>query len=119
MYQAHWTPAAGWQGALQPYGPMQIEPSAQVLNYGQSAFEGLKAQRSAKGRVVLFRPEENAARLQAGGWGQLYSAACVPESSSAWAVARLKYSALFKIIPLQVKKTRVTHAQQNINVSIF
>lgn len=38
----------------------------QVLNYGQSVFEGMKAQRSAKGRVVLFRPEENAARLQAG-----------------------------------------------------
>lgn len=36
------------------------------MNYGQSAFEGLKAQTSAKGRVVLFRPEENAARLQAG-----------------------------------------------------
>lgn len=40
--------------------------SAQVLNYGQSVFEGMKAQRSAKGRIVLFRPEENAARLQAG-----------------------------------------------------
>lgn len=38
----------------------------QVLNYGQSVFEGMKAQRSAKGRIVLFRPEENAARLQAG-----------------------------------------------------
>jgi hypothetical protein len=27
----------------------------QVLNYGQSVFEGMKAQRSAKGNIVLFR----------------------------------------------------------------
>ena len=66
MYQAQYVPGVGWQGELRPYGPLQIEPSAQVLNYGQGIFEGMKAQRSAKGRVVLFRPEENAARLQAG-----------------------------------------------------
>ena len=38
----------------------------QVLNYGQSVFEGMKAQRSAKGRIVLFRPDQNAARMAAG-----------------------------------------------------
>jgi branched-subunit amino acid aminotransferase/4-amino-4-deoxychorismate lyase len=39
---------------------------AQVLNYGQAIFEGMKAQRSAKGRVVLFRPDKNAERFAAG-----------------------------------------------------
>lgn len=39
---------------------------AQVLNYGQSVFEGMKAQRSEAGRIVLFRPDENAARMMAG-----------------------------------------------------
>ena len=29
-------------------------------------FEGMKAQRSAQGRIVLFRPDENAARMMAG-----------------------------------------------------
>ncbi len=38
-----------------------------MLNYGQSVFEGMKAQRSARGRIVLFRPQENAARMRAGG----------------------------------------------------
>ena len=38
----------------------------QVLNYGQSVFEGMKAQRSAKGRIVLFRPDQNAARMADG-----------------------------------------------------
>jgi branched-chain amino acid aminotransferase len=49
-----------------PYGPLSILPSAQVLNYGQAIFEGMKAQESEKGRVVLFRPEQNAARFKAG-----------------------------------------------------
>lgn len=41
-------------------------PCLQVLNYGQSVFEGMKAQRTAQNRIVLFRPEENAARMLAG-----------------------------------------------------
>jgi branched-chain amino acid aminotransferase len=41
-------------------------PSAQCLNYGQAVFEGMKAQRSAQGRVVLFRPDCNAERMAQG-----------------------------------------------------
>lgn len=67
MYVATWTPEKGWdKGSLQPYGPLPMLPSAQVLNYGQAAFEGMKAQTSAKGRTVLFRPEQNAQRLHDG-----------------------------------------------------
>lgn len=54
-----------WEaGSMQPYGPLALSPSSQVLNYGQGAFEGMKAYRSVEGRIVLFRPEENAARLR-------------------------------------------------------
>ena len=66
MYQATFTPEQGWSGQLQPYAPLQLDPSAQVLNYGQSVFEGMKAQRTAGGNIVLFRPDENAARMMAG-----------------------------------------------------
>lgn len=67
MYTAQWTADKGWdQGALQPYGPITVMPSAQVLNYGQAIFEGMKAQHTAKGRVVVFRPDQNAARFKAG-----------------------------------------------------
>mmetsp|Transcript_468 Transcript_468/g.1083 ORF Transcript_468/g.1083 Transcript_468/m.1083 type:complete len:406 (-) Transcript_468:29-1246(-) len=55
-----------WSGKLQPYGPLQLDPSAQVLNYGQSVFEGMKAQRTAEGHIVLFRPDCNAERMQEG-----------------------------------------------------
>lgn len=38
----------------------------QVLNYGQSIFEGMKAQRTESGQIVLFRPKDNAARMRDG-----------------------------------------------------
>ncbi len=41
-----------------------FDPFAQVFHYAISCFEGLKAFTQKDGRVVMFRPEENAARLQ-------------------------------------------------------
>lgn len=54
----------GW-GPLtpQPYGKIPIEPASTVLNYGQGIFEGVKARRTTKGRIVIFRPEDNAKRF--------------------------------------------------------
>lgn len=67
MYISRWTPERGWApGQLEPYGPLPMLPSAQVLNYGQSIFEGMKAQHSARGRTVIFRPSLNAERFAAG-----------------------------------------------------
>jgi branched-chain amino acid aminotransferase len=40
-----------------------LSPAAGVLNYGQGCFEGTKAYRTAKDRVILFRPEMNAKRM--------------------------------------------------------
>jgi branched-chain amino acid aminotransferase len=57
---------SSWSGSLRPYGPMSLYPSAQVLNYGQSVFEGMKAQRTEEGHIVLFRPDCNAQRMQDG-----------------------------------------------------
>lgn len=54
------------KGSIIPYGPLDILPSATVLNYGQSIFEGIKAFRSAKGRCVVFRPDQNARRFAKG-----------------------------------------------------
>lgn len=66
MYHAEWAHGMGWKGELRPYEPLRLLPSAQCLNYGQAVFEGLKAQRTAKGRIALFRPDQNAARMAAG-----------------------------------------------------
>jgi branched-chain amino acid aminotransferase len=53
-------------GQLQPYGDIPMSPAAGVLNYGQGLFEGMKAFRTSKERIVFFRPEENARRMQRG-----------------------------------------------------
>ncbi|THG19640.1 hypothetical protein TEA_019061 [Camellia sinensis var. sinensis] len=79
------------QGQLNPYGNIELNPSAGVLNYGQFAhsitislsglqlreicdglypkqglFEGTKACRREDGRICLFRPDQNAIRMQVG-----------------------------------------------------
>ena len=46
-----------------PYQPIQMDPSASVLHYGQAVFEGMKAYKDDNDRVWLFRPEENHARF--------------------------------------------------------
>ena len=51
-------------GLIQPYGPLAIGPNISALQYGISVFEGMKAHKSADGRILLFRPRENALRLQ-------------------------------------------------------
>ena len=44
--------------------PCIFSESSPSLHYGQQAFEGLKAYRTKDGSVQLFRPDENAKRLQ-------------------------------------------------------
>lgn len=67
MYVAECKQGEAWSpGKIIPYGPLQIDPAAGVLNYGQGIFEGMKAQRTINGRAILFRPEENARRFQRG-----------------------------------------------------
>lgn len=51
-------------GEYIPYGNISISPAAGVLNYGQGIFEGMKAQRTKDGKIVLFRPDQNGLRLQ-------------------------------------------------------
>jgi branched-chain amino acid aminotransferase len=64
MFSAHWTGQKGWHDAeIMPYGPLQLDPAANVLHYAQQAFEGLKAHRWPDGRIAIFRPEQHADRL--------------------------------------------------------
>jgi len=48
---------------VQPYGPLALLPNISSLQYGVSAFEAMRAHRSPTGDVLLFRPWENARRL--------------------------------------------------------
>lgn len=46
-----------------PYQNLSISPANNTLHYAITVFEGLKAYRNPQGEVVVFRPEENAKRL--------------------------------------------------------
>ncbi|KAG2542342.1 hypothetical protein PVAP13_9NG853600 [Panicum virgatum] len=55
------------RGELCRYGNIELSPSSGVLNYAQGLFEGMKAyRRPGRGGYTLFRPEENARRMQFG-----------------------------------------------------
>jgi len=66
MFIARWNNGAWDDGEITDYQPVPIYPSAVVLNYGQGIFEGMKAYRTKDNRIVLFRPIENARRLNSG-----------------------------------------------------
>jgi len=59
--------APGWsEPRIVPYGPLELDPAASVLHYGQAMFEGLKAFRQHTGRLALFRLDDNLRRLASG-----------------------------------------------------
>jgi branched-chain amino acid aminotransferase len=67
MITLRWTADRGWHdGKLEPYGPFSLDPATSVFHYGQELFEGLKAYRQDSGAIVMFRPQANAARFNAG-----------------------------------------------------
>ncbi|QKG71362.1 branched-chain amino acid aminotransferase [Erythrobacter mangrovi] len=66
MVTIEWTDEAGWHDArVEPRAPIQLDPAAAVLHYAQEIFEGLKAYRHGDGSIALFRPDQNARRLNA------------------------------------------------------
>ncbi len=68
MFVMDYTEGKGWHDPrIVPYGPLSLEPSSMVFHYGQEIFEGLKAYRRQDGSVWLFRPDQNANRLNRSG----------------------------------------------------
>ncbi|GEN78433.1 branched-chain amino acid aminotransferase [Actinotalea fermentans] len=64
MARITWSTDAGWSGhRVEPYAPLELDPAAAVLHYGQEIFEGLKAYRHPDGSVWTFRPQANAERF--------------------------------------------------------
>jgi len=53
-----------WQAPEMVESPyISVHIGATALHYGQACFEGLKAFAHADGSVYMFRPDENAARI--------------------------------------------------------
>lgn len=64
MFSQRYSPEKGWHDArIGPYKPISLDPATAVLHYSQELFEGTKAYRRPDGHINLFRPWENAARM--------------------------------------------------------
>ncbi len=64
MVSITYTEGVGWHDAkVLPYAPIQLDPAAMVLHYGQAIFEGLKAYRQPDGSISSFRSTANAERM--------------------------------------------------------
>lgn len=64
MFVMNYSSDQGWHdGRIVPYGPIELDPSAMVLHYGQEVFEGMKAYNTEKDGIVLFRPDMNLNRM--------------------------------------------------------
>ena len=86
MFVMEYTPSGGWQnGRIVPYAPIQLDPAAIVLHYGQEMFEGLKAYKTASGRVQLFRPYMNAKRTN-----RTNDRLCIPQIDEELFVSAIK-----------------------------
>ena len=86
MFLMNYDEGQGWHDArIVPYGPIPMDPAAMCLHYGQADFEGLKAYRTADGKIQLFRPDQNMARLNVSN-----DRLCIPKIDEAFAVEAIK-----------------------------
>jgi branched-chain amino acid aminotransferase len=64
MFTMQYTTADGWKNPqIKPYQPLVLDPATVMFHYSQAAFEGQKAYKSPQGDILLFRPLENAKRM--------------------------------------------------------
>ena len=64
MFRMDFTEGRGWHDPrIVPFGPLEILPSAAVIQYAQTIFDGSKGYRRADGGVHLFRPQAHIERL--------------------------------------------------------
>ncbi|MDE3953945.1 branched-chain amino acid aminotransferase [Glaesserella parasuis] len=61
---AHWKEGKWNEGELTTDSTLHIHEGSTALHYGQQCFEGLKAYRCKDGSINLFRPAQNAKRMQ-------------------------------------------------------
>ena len=52
MFVMDWDKEQGWHdAAIVPYGGIPMDPATMVLHYAQETFEGMKAYRTAEGKI--------------------------------------------------------------------
>ncbi|WP_163580052.1 branched-chain amino acid aminotransferase [Gracilibacillus saliphilus] len=77
----------GWHNPrIVPYQPLVLDPAAIVFHYGQTVFEGLKAYRTKRDKIQLFRPDKNMERLN-----RSNDRLCIPRIDEEYAIDAIKH----------------------------
>ncbi|KAI9346304.1 aminotransferase [Pilaira anomala] len=64
MITVNWDEEKGWAvPEIRPYENLSLAPSAVVFHYASECFEGMKAYKDEHGKIRLFRPDMNMARM--------------------------------------------------------
>ena len=64
MLTIDWDTEQGWHAPqIGPFQNFSMHPGAKVLHYAQELFEGMKAYRGVDGKIRMFRPMHNMARM--------------------------------------------------------
>lgn len=63
-YISYWKDGQWDDGTLSEDNKVHISEGSTALHYGQTVFEGMKAYRTKDGSINLFRPDQNAERMQ-------------------------------------------------------
>lgn len=86
MFVMTYNEGIGWHDAeIREYAPISLSPSALIFHYGQETFEGMKAYRNDAGKITLFRPRENFARMN-----RSNDRLCMPAIDEEFALTALK-----------------------------
>ena len=86
MFNMDYESEKGWHNPrIEPYASLVMDPATMVLHYGQGVFEGLKAYRTPRGNVQLFRPKDNIKRLN-----RSARRLCIPEVEEDFLLHALK-----------------------------
>ncbi len=64
MFIMEYKEGEGWKNPrIVPFGNISLNPASTVFHYGAEIFEGMKAYRTPDGKIQMFRPYENAKRM--------------------------------------------------------
>ena len=86
MFIMDYNEGMGWHDArVVPYQNLSLDPACMVFHYAQEMFEGLKAYRTPKGEIQLFRPDKNIERMN-----NTNERLCIPKINPADALEAIK-----------------------------
>ena len=86
MFIMDYNEGMGWHDArIVPDQNLSLDPACMVFHYAQEMFEGLKAYRTPKGEIQLFRPDKNIERMN-----NTNERLCIPKIDPADALEAIK-----------------------------